>query len=232
MSIDDDKLMAFADGELTDAERAEIEGVLERDASLRERVEAHRNMRTRLAAAFDGVLSEPVPMRLCVAAEAPRTAEVINLPERRVFKWSAREFGAMAASVALGLVVGAGVTQQQPPMISTGSSGLVADGALDQALSTQLASDEAGAVRIGITFRDQEGDYCRTFDLIEGDASGLACRGNGAWTIQLMSGSSVGGEVRTAGASPDVLNTVDAMIVGEALDADAERAARDSDWRY
>lgn len=232
MSIDDTTLMAFADGELTGAERAEVEAALQQDESLRAKVEAHRAMRSRLATAFDGALSEPVPASLRTAAEAPRTAEVVNLAERRAFKWSVREFGAMAASVALGLVIGVGAMQSQQPMLSTGGNGLIAGGALERALDTQLASDESGAVRIGVSFRDQEGDFCRTFDLTEGGASGLACREASSWNIQLMSNNgSTGGEIRQAGASPEVLNAVDAMIAGEALDAEAERTARDSGWR-
>jgi anti-sigma factor RsiW len=204
--------MAFADGELTGAERAEVEAALEQDQALRERLEAHHQIRARLSSAFDGALSEPVPQRLTDAAQTPRQAEVIDFATRRAAKWSVREWGAMAASVALGLVVGVGATQQNQPMIATAESGMIARGALSHALDTQLASNEAGAVRIGVSFRNHDGEYCRTFDLTEGGASGLACRDNNHWSIPLMSGSAAGGEVRTAGASTEVLNAVDAMI--------------------
>ncbi|MEZ5961473.1 MAG: hypothetical protein R3C30_13775 [Hyphomonadaceae bacterium] len=232
MSVDDEKLMTFADGELTGAEHAEIEVALAEDAGLRERLEAHRAMRARLSSAFDGALSEPVPERLLAAAHKPREAEVVDLAARRAAKWSVREWGAMAASVALGLVIGVGTMQQQTrPMFATAAEGLVARGALSQALDTQLASDAAGAVRIGLSFRDQDGDYCRTFDLTQGATSGVACRENETWAIQLMADSSSGGEIRTVGSSPEVISSVEAMISGEPLDATSERAARDANWR-
>jgi hypothetical protein len=231
MSVDDEKLMAFADGELSGAERAEIETALAEDAGLREKLEAHKRMRTRLSSAFDGALSEPVPAVLRTPLEAPHSAEVVNLAERRAIKWSAREFGAMAASVALGLVIGVGAMQQSQPMFTTADSGIVARGALSQALDTQLASNESGAVRIGVSFRDHAGEYCRTFSLTENGSSGIACRSDESWSIPLMSGGAASGEVRTAGASTEVLNAVDAMIAGEALDAEAERVARDAGWR-
>jgi hypothetical protein len=234
MSVNDEKLMAFADGELSGAEHAEIEAALAQDEALREKLEAHRAMRARLSFAFDGALTEPVPQRLTDAARTPCQAEVIDFASRRAAtpEWSFREFGAMAASIALGLVIGVGIMgQQMQPMVATADNGLVARGALSQALETQLASDEAGAVRIGLSFRDQDGDYCRTFDLTEGGASGVACRGEGGWSIPLMSGSTTGGEVRQAGASSEILAAVDAMIEGDPLDADSERAARDADWR-
>lgn len=231
MSVDEEKLMAFADGELSGAERAEIEAALERDPALRERVETHRAMRGRLSSAFDDALSEPVPQHLLDAAQKPPQAEVIDFSARRAAKWSFREWGAMAASIALGLVIGVGTMQQSQPLFTTADNGVVASGALSQALDTQLASDQAGAVRIGLSFRNQSGAYCRTFDLTAGSASGFACREDSAWAVQLLSVGASSGEVRQAGASPEVLNAVDAIIAGDALDAEAERAARDANWR-
>lgn len=231
MSVDTEKLIAFADGELTGADRAEVEAALAEDPALREQLEAHRELSARLSSAFDGALTEPVPQRLTDAAQTPRQAEVVDFAARRAAKWSFREYGAMAASIALGLVVGIGVMQPPTPMVATASNGLEAQGALSQALNTQLAADEAGAVRIGVSFRNHDGDYCRTFDLTQGGASGIACRDNNRWSIPLLSGSTTGGEVRTAGASTEVLNAVDAMIEGDPLDATAERTARDANWR-
>ncbi len=174
MSVDDERLMAFADGELSGAERAEVEAALADDASLREKLAAHQRLRTQLSGAFDGALDEPVPPHLLAAAQKPRTAEVVNLAERRAARWSVREWGAMAASVVLGLFVGIGVINMQAPLMAPSESGLIARGALADALETQLASDEAGVVRIGLSFRDTGGRYCCTFDLTEGGTAGLA----------------------------------------------------------
>ncbi|MEZ6023076.1 MAG: zf-HC2 domain-containing protein [Hyphomonadaceae bacterium] len=178
MSVSDEKLIAFVDGELDGAERAEVEAALAADATLAARAEAQRKLRTRLSAAFDGALDEPVPERLRAATEAaPRAADVASMADRRAAKtrpqWSFREWGAMAASLVGGLVIGLGAMNANAPMIAPGDDGLVARGQLARALDTQLASDEAGAVRIGLSFRDQNGAYCRTFDA-RGTA-GLAC---------------------------------------------------------
>lgn len=231
MSVDDERLMAFADGELSGAERAEVEAALAEDASLREKLAAHQRLRTRLRAAFDGALDEPVPASLLAAAEKPRSADVVNLAERRAARWSVREWGAMAASVVLGLLVGVGVMNTQAPLIAPSENGLIARGALADALQTQLASDEAGAVRIGLSFRDTDGRYCRTFDLTEGGTAGLACREGDAWKVAMTAAGAGGGEVRQAGASEHILSAVDTMIVGEPLDARSEVAARDGGWR-
>jgi hypothetical protein len=229
MSVDDERLMAYADGELSAAERAEIEAALAEDEALREKIAAHQRLRARVSAAFDATLAEPVPERL-TAALTPRGAEVVNLAERRAAKWSAREWSAMAASVAAGLLIGVGVMNTQAPLIATTDSGLAARGALAQALDTQLASDNAQAVRIGLSFRAQDGRYCRTFDLTRGETSGLACRNDDGWAVAMAAQSVAGGEIRMAGASEEILAAVDQMIDGEPLDAAAERQARDASW--
>lgn len=231
MSVDDERLMAFADGELSGAERAKVEAALAEDAALREKLAAHQSLRTRLSAAFDGALHESVPAALLAATETSRTAEVVKLAERRAARWSAREWGAMAASVAAGLLIGVGVMNAQSPLIAASDSGLVARGALAQALETQLASDDAGVVRIGLSFRAQDGGYCRTFDLTRAATSGLACREGDAWSVAMTAASAASGEVRMAGAPVEILAAVDAMIAGEPLDASAETQARDARWR-
>ena len=61
MSVSEEKLIAFGDGELGGAELAEMETALASDAALQARVAQHRALRSKLSAAFDGALSEPVP---------------------------------------------------------------------------------------------------------------------------------------------------------------------------
>lgn len=53
--------MAYADGELEPAQRAEVEAALAADPTLVVRVEQHRALRKKLNAAFDPILMETVP---------------------------------------------------------------------------------------------------------------------------------------------------------------------------
>jgi hypothetical protein len=236
MTIDDEKLMAYCDGELPAAEAAHIEAELAQDETLRAKLAAHLALRTRLSRAFDGALSEPVPTALLTAAQRPREGEIIDFAQARTRKgpkleWSMREWAAVAASLAIGAVIGLGVMNAEAPMIVTAENGLAAHGALAHALDDQLASDSAGAVRIGVSFRAQNGGYCRTFALTLSGVTGLACRSDGeTWDIAMTAASS-GGEVRTAGSSEQIMNAVDGMIAGEPFDAAREKAARDADWR-
>lgn len=229
MSVDDETLIAFADCELSGERRAEVEAALAQDPALRARLEAHRALATNLSAAFDGALTEPVPAQLLHAAH-PREANVVSLEDRRAKKWEMREWGAMAASLAAGLFIGFGAMNAQAPLIAASSSGLEARGALAHALDAQLASDDAGEVRIGLSFVSQHNGYCRTFTMTRSDTSGLACREGANWSVA-MTARGGGGEVRTASAPAAILTAVDTMIDGEPLDRAAEADARARGWR-
>jgi hypothetical protein len=106
---------------------------------------------------------------------------------------------------------------------------LVASGALASALDTQLASNQPSDadVRIGLTFRDRQGRTCRSF---EGHAlSGIGCRDQGRWALERTMAGQAGSDYRQA-SSGALAADVAKMMAGDALDAAAERAARQKGW--
>jgi len=231
--ISDEKLMAYADGELDAIERTEVEAALASDETLRAKLEAHRALSARFASAFDGALDEPVPARLLAAAQPQRVVDFAARREPKA-KWGYREWGAMAASLAGGLIIGLGAMSGRGELIAATEDGLSARGVLQAALNTQLAVEDGGAVRVGLSFRNRDGEYCRTFALTQQDVAGLACREQSGWQVAMTSAyTPQGGDIRQAGSEtpPEILAAVDAMIAGDVLDADAERAAREEGWR-
>ena len=68
MNYDDETLMAYADGELDEAQRAEIAAAIEQDPELARRVEQHRALRAEVAGAFAAVLEQPVARTAASAA--------------------------------------------------------------------------------------------------------------------------------------------------------------------
>jgi hypothetical protein len=240
MSFSDEILMAYADGELEPALRAEVEQAMRADPALAANVERHRALRADVFAAFAGVLDEPVPGRLRpraapsnhVRVDALEAARARQLPAR----WSWPQWGAMAASLVVGVLAGAlgwQGTQSEAPFARAGGA-LVAQGALAQALSRQLASEQArGGVKLGVSFEAKDGSYCRSFTL--GSAGGLACRSGDAWRIPVLAEGEAtqGGAYRQAGsATPGaVLDAIDQRIAGSTLDAAGERAARGHGWQ-
>jgi len=240
MKFPDETLMAYADGELDVAARAEVEAAMARDPAVARAVERHRALAARVRGAYDDVLAEPVPARLA-ALVAGYGAPVADLATRRRLKDAAAggrrlpDWFALAASVTLGLFAGLFLARSPRAPFAEADGVLVAQGALEATLDAGLASAPgSGDVRIGISFRSREGDYCRTFHLQqEAPLAGLACRHGDAWRLDVLAAAAAqDGGLRPAAAMPiAVLHAVDAAIAGEPLDAAAETAARDAGWR-
>ncbi len=247
MNIDDELLMRYADGELDAGESAQLAARAAADPSLAARVAALQAQRARLRTAYAPELAEPVPERLR-AMLAGGGADVVDLAARREARaaapprrWSWREWSAMAASVAVGMLVvqlwpgGRGGAQ-----LGVGGAGLASGSALAQALSTQLAADQPAdaPVRVGVSFRSRGGELCRTFVARAAQpVSGLACFANGRWRVDVAAAGEAGaggapGALRTAASDvdPAVLEVLAGRIDGEPLDAAAERAARARGW--
>lgn len=256
MTISDEMLMAYVDGELDAASRASVEAAMQEDPEIGKRVARHRALRDTMQGAFSAVLNEPVPDRLIDAARGrgataraqsatPQSAVADlslvreaarrkNLPARR---WQP---AAMAASLLLGLGLGFLAWHKSGGLIQAGAGGgLVARAALAEALSIQLSDDRAPdhVAVTGLSFRNKSGDYCRTFSLKGMNASeGLACREGTDWRIKALAQSpraaTNSGNFRTAASedSPAIRAAVEGSIDGEPLDHADEIAARQAGW--
>lgn len=239
MNWSDETLMAFADGELDTVQHAQVEGALVADAALRQRVAAIQLQRERLAAAFATVLAEPVPdrlARLLQAAPVINLAEVRAKRERSRYRPSWAQWGGMAASVLLGVLLGTQLDRNAAdPAIGLHQGRLLAGGVIERALTGQLASEPVAdaPVAVQVSFVDKDGNYCRTFSTAA--MAGLACREGGQWAVQNLAAIESGpqGEVRQAATALPraVLDAVDQRIVGAALDRGGEQTAREQGWR-
>ncbi|MEN3975769.1 zf-HC2 domain-containing protein [Emcibacter sp. SYSU 3D8] len=238
MIVDDNTLMAYADGELTGAERAAVEAAVAADPALAEVLARHMALRGAIRGAFEPILSEPLPPGLAaLAGGADVTDLAVARESRQLHRPSlAARWGALAATLAVG--VAAGYLLSGPSgMVGTAGDGLVARGDLARALERQLAADDPAAVgspvRIGLTFRDAGGALCRSFSAARQDAvSGIACKSDDYWRLRLAIGAApeIGGGYRQAAGETSVLEAVDTMISGSPFDAAAEKAARDGGW--
>jgi len=247
MNFSDETLMAYADGELDAAQRGAVEQAMREDPRVAAAVERHRALRAKVFGAYAGVLDEPVPERLRPAAPAPSVVSLDAVREARrqatagakpadVRRPAWLQWGALAASLVVGVLAGSawlGGGGEQAWVSADANGRLVAGAALASALSDQLASAQAqGPVRIGASFASKDGGYCRSFQL-EGSA-GLACREGDSWRIPVFKeGAAADTEYRQAasGMPAAVLEAIDERIEGAALDAAAERAARERGWK-
>lgn len=249
MNWSDETLMSFADGELDSVQSAQVESALLADAALRQRVAALRLQRERVAAAFATLLAEPVPDRLTsLLQDAPvmpgpaTTAAVVNLAQVRTQRQRSQhlpswaQWGGMAASVLLGLLLGTQLERDAAsPTFALQQGRLLAGGVIEQALSAQLASEPVAdaTLAVQLSFVDKGGNYCRTFSTAA--LAGLACREGGHWALQNLATVEIKpqGEVRQAASALPraILDAVDQRIAGNALDQGGERSARERGWR-
>jgi len=257
MTFSDDILMAYADGELDPAERAAIERAMQADPAIAAAVARHRALRDDVAAAFADILAEPVPARLQpprAQTQAPAQAPALEAPPANVTslaaareakdaraahgarrRWSWPEWGALAAMLVVGVLVGKLTPGGAPPAIAGSGNQVVAQGELAAALDRQVGGSggNAAAVRIGVSFAARDGRYCRGF--VMGSSAGLACRDGDRWRIPVLAEAEpegAGGYRQAGSALPAaVLDAIDARIAGKPLDAAGEAAARARGWR-
>ena len=244
MTIDDDTLIAYVDGELEPQQRTAIEQALAQDAALTGRVAALRALNTRLSAAMAGELTEPVSERLLNAVRtAPAgAARIVDVGARRITRSTVRwpRWGAIAASVALGALAGmVGLRMSNDSVLELAHGRLAARGDLAQALERQPSGIvTAGArVQVNLSFKDSNGHYCRVFGMRGSDAfGGLACRDGSGWAVDTLAPLSAttvhGSELRAAASEipQRILQSLDARIAGEALDRNSEQAALANGW--
>jgi anti-sigma factor RsiW len=241
----DETLMAYADGELDEATRRQVEESVAADPQLAQRLAAHNALRSRLRTDFDPVLQAPVPPHLLAlvrsAADGSRPAQVLQFPARRKERRPWLQWSSLAASFVLGALLWQFASRLYPTgPITVSKGGPVASGVLARALDNRLASQQRASdtVQIGISFRSRQGAYCRTFQLRDSAATaGLACHGDNDWKVQVLAreeaSSTAQGQYRQAASAlpPSVLKAVQDAIAGEPLDAGAEAQARAGGWR-
>lgn len=243
MTVSDETLMAYVDGELDAETRATVEAAMADDPELARRVDEQRALREQLRAAFEPVLEEPLPARLIerarTAAAGGARADAVSLRRAARRRGSWPVWLALAASLVVGVFAGRWTFRGGPVSpIGWYDGRLTARGVLADALTGQLASNQAAGapVRIGVTFRSKSGRYCRTFSLRAPEVAGLACHAGSRWQLEVLTRT----EARNAGPGsyqeasssmpPAVVAAVRADIAGEPLDAGAERAARRRGW--
>jgi hypothetical protein len=234
MTIDRETLMAYTDGELDELTRRRVEQAITADPALARQVEADRALRAMIAGHFAPIADEAVPEKLSALLQT----NVVEIADRRGRRRPARSWfvnaAAIAATLVVGVLVGRGIADGDAGPVGTRNGVTVAQGALAEALDTQLASAQPAnaATRIGITFRNGDGRYCRTFR--GSGLDGVACRDPQGWQIRHMASGTGGGATeyrQAASADPAILAAAQAMMAGAPLDAAGEKAARDQAWR-
>lgn len=232
MTFDRASIAAYVDGELDLVRAKRLEKAMAEDAPLAKAVEAERTLRARLSAHFDPVAEEPVPDRLA-ALLSDNVSLLDEQRSKKTARWyrrSVMQWGAMAASLVVGLMIGGTALNRDCGYVRDDGGILVASGELADALQTQLASTQGTdpKIRIGTSFAAKESGYCRTFESASLD--GIACRAGKDWQLkQTLSGNGTSA-YRQASAGA-LAEAAAAMMAGEPMDAGAEKAATEKGWK-
>lgn len=227
---DDPDFYAWLDGELAEPRASLMAARVAADPELTAFAEQHRALSARLLDAFAPIAAAPTPQRLAQAVRPQ--AEVIDFAaerERRQ-RWTSTGLAA-AASLALGLVLGVTLRSEEGGSFVSKGNQLAASGSLAGALERQFASaGELNGIRIGLSFKDQSGRFCRSFTAEA--QSGLACRAADTWAIEgLVAEQSGSPDYRMAsGVNPALGGLIDSRIAGDALDPAGETKAIQQGW--
>ncbi|RPI63629.1 MAG: hypothetical protein EHM50_01995 [Lysobacterales bacterium] len=246
-SSDDDALSALIDGTLPHDETAALRARLEREPELAARFAALERANRAVRDAYRDVVDEPLPDRGLELLRAPqaRADKVVDLDARRSRRarpvWFPQA-AAAAVALAIGIGLGFGLGQRSGEAPTAGflaTTGTVAPRSplhelLESAPSGETRTlDGAATAESRFTFRAQSGEWCRELMVSSREASNaaVACRRQDGWRVELVGAAAAGGELyRPAGAESPFQGAVDALIEGEPLEPDAERALLASGW--
>jgi hypothetical protein len=244
MAIDDEKLMAYADGELTAAQAAEVERAMAEDEELAGKVAMFADSRS----AVKRALGAPPPVPDALAAKIRSMADTDarlrggNVVEGNVVSLASRRRSVpfwqlpIAASVALAVgFLGGWIGGSDPGQNGGFGIAELSDPALIDALQTVRSGERidlgGGAEFAAIaTFRDGDGALCREF---EHDSAGgrtvigVACREAADWTVEFaVAAASTDAEGYAPASSIDALDAwLSATEAGAPLPEAAEEAA-------
>ncbi|BEV00510.1 hypothetical protein [Novosphingobium olei] len=216
-----EQVAAFADGQLTGIDADEVARAVEGSPELKAQVAAHQALRARLSAHFGALIDEPAnPQHLRLLQESSNVVDFAAAKaKRRRWIWIAAP--ALAASIAAAILIRPATPQQgyASPELAT---------MLDQRLATQQGGNEPS--RILLSFRAHDGRYCRAF--AAPDRNGIACRDDLGWKLEHMGqGEGPASEYRQAASPAEIMQFVQEMADGPALDAAGETRARADGWQ-
>jgi len=232
VSVDDETLMAFADGELSAPAQAAVAAAVAADPRLAARLERFRTVRGLLSGAVRASAPSP-PAGLMAAARAA----VANRGAGSGRSWApALALAAGVAGLAIGL--GAGQFGRDAAFVDF-RGGMTAQGLLEAALDgapSGVAATRSGATVAPLyTVVAADGRPCRAFRATwpGGAYEGAACREDRAWRLLALAAgpASAAGFAQASGVEPAaVAAALDALDPGDPLDEAAEQALIDGGW--
>lgn len=235
--VADDTIIEYVDGRMSDEARAAFERRIANDPATGLRVKSHRWLARQIVAALEPPpierLDETFTRRLGLGWHNDLGVAALRRLRGPSTVWPVA-VTALAASLALIVLLPGSGNNGHDLLMSNSRGQLLAQGALADGLSNEL-SGEDGPIRIGLSFRTEDG-VCRAFHITHG-VDGLGCRSGEEWLIPVTAPATeprhVTSEYRLAAGdmSAVVMAEVDRRIRGEPLSRAEESALRKDGWR-
>ncbi len=205
-AIDDDTLMAYLDGELSEADAGKVEALIESDPELEAKIQDFRQSDALLRAAFNHVmldanrsLTRPEPVIAQNRKENSAPSSWAPLPIALAASLAVLVIGGFSAFAMLDTLVDREFERRALLKDKDAQALLRArDNALEKELSgTEVSWANPDSGNFGITmpvktWRTKTGRYCREFQesaMVDGAttvAHGVACRSaDGSWKVRL-----------------------------------------------
>jgi negative regulator of sigma E activity len=234
MMISDEKLSAFLDAELPEAEMEAIREQLIEDENLANRMADLAMVDELLAMSYSTIDTRPLPQSInkLLAEDKPKTANIIAFPLLKKIQQRLQQHAAIAASVAL--VIGFGIAQFRHT--NTDNSWEAVAHILETAPSgVEQLSSSGAQIKPRLTFTNKAGEYCRQFVMIDKNTTSenIACRTDNQWQLAAsiyIEKVQQAGAYQTASGGSLSDATVEQMTSGDFFDTQAESAAIEQHW--
>jgi anti-sigma factor RsiW len=240
----EERIAAFLDGQMNDAETAAFEAEMNADPELAEVVVRMADNDDLLRSAFDAPIQQGVDDALIarMGLAEPESAQVIDIASARQAKviaanddspgwqrWRWPAMGAVAAAVVAAVMLQTGPSTSEDAQFAQ---------AMESLPSGQIAKLAAGeTVQPLLTFKAGDGRYCRDFSRSGAQpVSGIACRGGNGWSVEAKAKGATtlgnSGQIETAaGADESALTDAYARLdASDPLDGEAEKALIAKGW--
>lgn len=240
MTISDEKLNAFIDGELSALEMSIVRDAIAKDDEIAERADALAALNSQITASLSSIDAIPLSAGLSQlksqleAGVHTETADnVISLPWWRKAQAAMTMPTAIAASIAA--IFGFFLNSET----HTGAGAMSDWSAISQALSNQasgerVTTNNGSSFEARLTFLNQQGEYCRQFYIKTNNAPALqsiACRTESDWQLRAAMPTVVQDGYQTASNDRALDEVIDAMIKGDIVSLEQENKAIERRWK-
>lgn len=246
MNITDEKLSAFLDSELPETEMEVIREQLFEDENLANRLAELAMVDSVVAAASTEIDARPIPSAITallaedesitatneqLIAKDGQTAKIIAFPLLKKIRHGLQQHATIAASVAL--VLGFGIAQMMPDRAQNDWQNIAQ--ILENTPSGIVALSDDTEIKPRLTFVNQQGEYCRQFQVTNKTTASenIACRHDTKWQLTVsvtLDNVQQAGDYQTASGGSLLDDTVEQMAVGDFFNADAESIAIEKHW--